>query len=314
MEVNVNISIHFKKFKKHFICLCALIIIGCNNEQTTKINIENTIPIFQDDTTNKDLMNIGVAAMLSPENALPVYREIVGYLGEKMNKKTKMIFTKDYATMNEYVKSKKVVVAFVCSGPYVQAHDLWGMELVAAPSMYGETTYYSYIIVNKGSSYSSLEDLKGKKFAFTDPSSNTGKLVPTYELSKNGTTPEEFFSEYIFTGSHDKSVEAVADNLVDGAAVDNLVWEYMNHSDFSPTSKTRVIAKLGPFCIPPIVVNPSCNDTIKKNIKKILLNMHNDPDGKVILRKLYMDKFVDVQDDCYQSIREMEEWINASGN
>lgn len=185
------------------------------------------------------------------------------------------------------------------------------MELIAAPVLYGSNSYFSYIIVNKTSNYNSLNDLEGKKFAFTDPQSNTGKLVPQYELALMHKTPETFFSDYIYTGSHDKSIEAVAEGLVDGAAVDNLIWEYLNRKTPAFTSKTKIISKLGPFCMPPFVTYPDCDPAIKAKLKDALINMDKDAEGKRILGELFIDRFEPVDDDCYKSIREMNEWINA---
>ena len=287
-----------------------ILLVACISEPKVKVNLSKTDDSMATDSLAVSPYKIGVAAMLSPEEALPAYEEIVKYVGAKLDTDIEMLFTKDYAAMNKLTREKKVIAAFVCSGPYVQGHDSWGMQLIVAPSLHGHTSYYSYIIVNKNSRYNNLEDLKGKKFAFTDPKSNTGKLVPTYELLRSGKNPETFFSECIFTGSHDKSIEAVANNLVDGAAVDNLIWEYKNNIDPATTSKTRVIAKFGPFCSPPIVTYPECDERLKNNIKHTLLGMHKDPIGKEILKKILIDSFVVVNDDCYKSVRKMQNWID----
>lgn len=260
-------------------CLC----ISCSHEKRTKIDTKRFSKVELKDTAAEKPVNIGVAAMLSPKYALPAYGEIVTYLGKKLGIPAKMLFTQDYSSMNEMVKSHKVLAAFVCSGPYVNGHDEWGMELIAAPVLYGSNSYFSYIIVNKTSNYNSLNDLEGKKFAFTDPQSNTGKLVPQYELALMHKTPETFFSDYIYTGSHDKSIEAVAEGLVDGAAVDNLIWEYLNRKTPAFTSKTKIISKLGPFCMPPFVTYPDCDPAIKAKLKDALINMDKDAEGKRIL-------------------------------
>ena len=285
-------------------------IISCRRESKLHIDLSKTTENSFNDTTI--IYKIGVAAMLSPKEALPAYEEMIKYIGKKLNISTDMLFTKNYEAMNNMVKSKEVLAAFVCSGPYVKAHDKWKMELLAAPALHGQTNYYSYIIVNKKKHYKNLFELKEKKFAFTDPESNTGKLVPTYKLAKINTTPEEFFSEVSYTGSHDKSIEAVANNLVDGAAVDNLIWEYMNAHDSTYTSKTKIIDKIGPFCTPPVVTYPCCDSIVKRNIREVLLKMHEDPEGSAILNKLLIDKFVLVEDECYASVRNMQEWIDEN--
>ena len=100
------------------------------------------------------------------------------------------------------------------------------------------------------------EDLRGKLFAFSDPLSNTGMLIPTYTLAKMGETPELFFRKYIFTYSHDNSIRSVAEKFVDGAAVDSLIWEYLNAKDPEWTAQTRIIYKSASCGIPPLVVSP----------------------------------------------------------
>jgi phosphonate transport system substrate-binding protein len=185
------------------------------------------------------------------------------------------------------------------------------MELLAAPQAYGGTVYYSYIIAAKDGPLQSFENLRGKTFAFTDPLSNSGKLVPTYLLARMNETPETFFKKFIYTQSHDKAIQAVAQGLVDGAAVDSLIWEYLNRTDPRFTSKTRIIKKSPPYGIPPFVVRPGLDPATKKSLKAIFLNAHKDEQGRKILKGMMVDKFVVIDDSAYNSIREMTAWIKA---
>jgi phosphonate transport system substrate-binding protein len=319
---NVCLETREKKYiinlKPEFIIvLCTILFIlffsSCVREKRIKVDISKTTETVAADSTSGNPVEVGVAAMLSPGYALPAYEEIVAYIGRKLGRPAKMLFTKDYSSMNEMVKNHKVIAAFVCSGPYVTGHDDWGMEIIAAPSLHGSASYFSYIIVNSSSQIKRFADLEGRTFAFTDPQSNTGTIVPTYELSLRHKTPETFFSDFIYTGSHDKSIEAVAEGLVDAAAVDNLIWEYMNSTNPVYTSKTKIIARLGPYCIPPFVTYPDLDQATKNRLREILLGMNDDPEGKAILKKLFIDRFIVVDDDCYRSIREMNEWIRKAG-
>ena len=159
--------------------------------------------------------------------------------------------------------------------------------------------------MNKNSAINSISDLRGKTFAFVDPDSHTGAIVPIFVLSKMNETPKTFFKKYIYSGGHDISIELVANGLVDGAAVDHLIWEYMNEKNPEFTSKTRIIAKHGPYCMPPIVTNPDTDAELKEKLRSILLEMDKDEKGKEILGRIKIEKFVVVNDSCYSSIREM---------
>jgi phosphonate transport system substrate-binding protein len=197
-------------------------------------------------------------------------------------------------------------LAFICSGPYVVGKEKYGFELLATPEVQNSHFYQSYLIVNKTSRFRNLNDLRGQVFAFTDPDSNTGKLVPTYWLSQMGERPETFFNKTIYTYSHDNSILAVAKSLVDGAAIDSLIWDYYHRKNPIFTSKTRIIRKSEPYGIPPIVASPFLASELKHRIRRVLFTMHSDPRGQEILEELMIDRFTPTQDAWYDSIRNIE--------
>ena len=144
------------------------------------------------DTTDDDrpVLRIAVAAMISPKATQRYYNDLLTLIGDKLGMRSLFLQRKTYAEVNQLLKKKDIDVAFVCSGPYVTGHSEFGMELLVVPVAYGKKVYYSYIIVGKNSPIQTFEDLRDKKFVFTDPHSNTGKLVPTYMLALRGETVE----------------------------------------------------------------------------------------------------------------------------
>jgi phosphonate transport system substrate-binding protein len=197
-------------------------------------------------------------------------------------------------------------VAFVCTLAYVKGNESFGMELLVVPQMHGEIVYYSYLIIPEESSATRLEDLRDASFAFTDPMSNSGHLAPTYQLSLLGEAPASFFGRYVFTYSHDNSITAVADKLLDGAAVDSLVYDQMVANNPELASKTQVIARWGPYGIPPVVISSTLDPQLKKQLLDFFLDLHNSDEGGRILHHLAIDKFVVAPDDIYDSVREMK--------
>lgn len=223
----------------------------------------------------------------------------------------KLVQRKTYQEVNDMVRRNSIDVAFVCSLAYVEGHDSFGMELLAVPVFDGEPYYYSYIIVPEYSNITSFKNLKNKTFAFTDPLSNSGKLSPEYMILQMGENPEKFFKMIFFTYSHDKSIKAVAEGMVDGAAVDSLVWEYLNATNPEITSKTKIIHISPPYGIPPVVVSKDIDPALKNNLSRILLNMHEDEKGRKILKKIMIDRFIKGNDSLYDSIREMKNKLYA---
>jgi len=215
----------------------------------------------------------------------------------------------NYEELNRLLQSGGIDAAFVCAGPYVEGKQQFDMQLIAMPLVNGKSVYHAYIIVHKDSPIQKLNQLEGKSFAFTDPKSNSGKLVPTYMLAQLKTTPERFFSRRIFTYGHDNSIKAVAERHVDGASVDSLIWDYTARKYPHLTANTRVIATSEPYGIPPVVVRPGIDPALKQRLQQALLTVHQNPEGKAILDGMLIDRFVPGDDRNYDSIRAMNRWL-----
>lgn len=288
-------------------------IVGCEqSEDIQKISLQKSERIhIQPAPAEKDhALKIAVSAMISPTETFLFYKEILNYISDKTSLSVQLVQRETYEEVNTLLKENKLDAAFICTGAYVKGHDDSGMELLVVPVVSGKPVYYSYIIVAKESEAQTLNDLRGKSFAFTDPMSNSGKLSPSYMLAKEEEDSDLFFSRITYTYSHDKSIEAVAKKLVDGAAVDSLIWDYMNSSNPLHTSKTRIISKSEPYGIPPVVVPRELEGHMKEKLGSIFLHMHQDSTGQAILKKLRIDRFIVASDSIYNSVRTMQQWAD----
>jgi len=289
--------------------ICIVALSGCTREDPKKIDLTRTEVVTRDTKVKSGLVRIAVGGMITPKEGVAYYRSFLDFMGEELGLTVEYVDAPSYEEINKMLESREIDGAIVCSGPYVDGHSKFGLELVAAPKAYGSTAYHSYIIVPRDSPARGLDDLKGKAFAFSDPLSNTGKLVPEYLLARKGTNSNKFFSKTVYSGSHDKSIVAVAEKMVDGAAVDSLIWEYMNKTKPGLTGKTRILLKSDPYAIPPFVVHPALDPALKQQLRTILLNAHTKPKGKDLLEKMMIEQFVPIDDKAYDSIREMKKWV-----
>jgi phosphonate transport system substrate-binding protein len=254
-------------------------------------------------------LRVAVAAVISPKGTLESYTPFLQYLEKKLNRPIELIQRRTYLEINDLIEHGEVDVAFVCTSAYVEGHDTFGMELLVAPQVNGKITYNSVLIVPADSDAQSMTDLRGKVFAFTDPISLSGRVYPTSVVQGLGFTPEEFFTRTFFTYSHDEAIRAVASKVADGAAVDSLVFEFALARDPSLKDKVRVIHTSPDFGIPPVVVSPFTRPQVKAEIQALLLGMENDPDARDALIAIGADKFVQIDDSAYNSVRALLEKI-----
>lgn len=294
--------------------LCALMLscaVACtpSEQQPVKVSLNpDATPAAALQKTEKPL-RIGMGGIITPKEGYVYYQRLQGYLAQKLGQPVQLVDRDNYDEVNRLLETGGVDAGFVCAGPYVEGKKKFGMELIAMPLVKGRPIYYAYIIVHKDSPIQSFKQLKGKSFAFTDPKSNTGMLVPTYMLARLKETPESFFSRHIYTYGHDNSIKAVADRHVDAASVDSLIWEYTAQKYPKLTENTRIIAKSDPYGIPPVVVRPGLDPALKQRFRDTLLTAHENPEGKAILAGMMIDRFVPGDDRNYDTIRAMNAWV-----
>jgi len=81
----------------------------------------------------------------------------------------------------------------------------------------GTTGYYSIGFAKADSGITSMDDAKGKVFAFADPNSTSGYLVPGAELTESYGKLEDYFSEVKMSGGHEQSIVGVANGDFDAS-------------------------------------------------------------------------------------------------
>jgi len=245
-------------------------------------------------------IHFGIASVLSPEESIIYYNELLKYASQKTNLPIKIKFG-DYNEINNLLKLNKIECGFVCSGAYIKIKDY--VEILAVPVINGKTTYKSYIIVGKNLNIEDFKELKNKSFAFVNEISLTGYIYPIYLLSKIGEKPDKFFSKILFTQSHTNSIIGVGKNLIDGAGVDSIIFEYYRKRYPEIASNIKIIDSSPEFGIPPIVVLKNLDKDIKIKLKNFFLNLHKDRNGMEILNKIYIDKFVEGDNNKYKEIQ-----------
>ena len=287
--------------------LLGFLVVGCApRSDMPYVQLSNLHPLPAAAAAEVTPLRVAVAAVISPKGTAESYQPLLDYLSRKLDRPVELVQRRTYAEVNDLIERGEVDMAFVCTSAYVIGQRDFGMQLLAAPQVKGETVYYSWLIVPVNSPARDMADLRGKTFAFTDPWSTSGRMYPTSLVKALGETPETFFGRIFFTYSHDDAIRAVANGVADGAAVDSLVYQFAVAREPWLGERTKVIHRSPPFGIPPVVTSPHLRPQVYANLQTILLEMADDPDGRRALQALDLDRFVLVDDAAYDSVRELE--------
>ncbi len=245
-------------------------------------------------------------------NANPVVQAILEYLGTHLNIKIEWMENKDWLLREEALDKGDNHFGWVCGLPYVWKTDdpEIDIELLAAPVMSGERykskpIYYSDVIVKKESAFHKFHDLRGASWGINERRSHSGFNITRFHLASIS-EDARFFREVKEMGSHQIALRKVIRGRIDASAIDSTVLEteLRIHPEF--LDKIKIIETFGPSPIPPWIIHKSVDNSLIAQLREQLLNLHNSPEGRMILDKGKYSHFTAVEDSDYDLIREME--------
>ena len=240
-----------------------------------------------------NLLRIAVCATLSQQDTIEAYRLISSHISTRMGRETVLLERKSYAEINVLLANGGADVAFLANGAYNSYTSVEDIEPLVMQVRFGVPYYFSYIIVHEDSTIQTLEDLRGRTFAFTDPLSFSGYLVPVHMLRQIAEKPENLFSNYIFTYSHEKSLAAVAGKVVDGAAIGSHVYSESQEKRDGLAGSVRILAVSEKSGTGPVVVRKSLGADAIGRLKTIFLQMHQEAELREAMDSLLVDYYIE---------------------
>ncbi len=279
--------------------LLALSIAACANNGGASTHTADSVAAASE-------IRISIDGMFTPKESYSVYSQLFDYIAKKTGHPTVLQQTGSYSEVNDLLARGDTDVAILCSGGYIKAFDKLHLSPLVAPVVNGQPLYYSYIVTRSGSGISKFEQLRGHPFAFSDPISLTGTLYPESRVVDLGYQPGAFFSHIIVANNHDNSIKALKEGVVDGVAVDSYIYDYMKANDPASVSGLDIIEESPPFGSPPLVTRPGMSRELRNQLLSVLTGMDKDPQGKQILSKLGIEKFIPVDKSLYNSVGSLE--------
>jgi len=225
------------------------------------------------------------------------------YLQRELGRPVSFVQRRSYREVSELLLAEKLDAAWICGFPYVRYRDR--MRLLAVPTWEGEPLYRSYVIVPAGDrATQSIGDLGGRIYAFSDPDSNSGWLVPNSLLFRLGKDAATFFRKTFFTWGHRRVVDAVAVGLAQGGSVDGYVWETLRLQHPEVTDETRVAFRSPQYGFPPFVTRSQLPARDFRQLQDVLVAMRSNAAGLRLLKKLNLDGFQVAPESVFNGIAE----------
>jgi phosphonate transport system substrate-binding protein len=167
------------------------------------------------DCPNGGTVNLGAIPAEDMSQLLPIFQRIGALIEARLDCHVIVRTGTSYTAVIEAMRAHRVEVASFGAFSYVLAHEVANAEAVAsfAKADGKPGNYFATITTWPGSGITTLQQVKGKAFAFSDPASTSGHLIPSYALVKAGIDPQKDIKPF-YTGSHTASFEALHNRKV----------------------------------------------------------------------------------------------------
>ncbi len=208
-----------------------------------------------------------------------VFGQFSDYLSREIGIPVELIRTSGYGPTIEAMRAKKI--DFGRSGgsfTYLIAHEKAGAEaIIARGTSEGPGIYSSIIATSPQTGIKTLEDLKARQrdlvFAFVDPASTSGHLIPRSGLESNGIDPDDF-KQTIFTMSHTNSAMTLTSAKVDVGGMSRSTYERMIEAGRIKPEDLVILWESKPIPTGPIIVRADLPQELKERIAAAYLKLN----------------------------------------
>ena len=230
-----------------------------------------------------------------------VFADFMTHLAKVTGKRIRWFPAESYAAQVEAMRSGRLHIAGVASGPTAFAVNLAGfVPLVAMQRPDGSVGYTLQLITHRDSTIKTVADLKGKRVAHVAPSSNSGDIAPRALFKAMGVEAGKDYT-VIFSGKHDNSIMGVVNKDYDAAPVANTVVERMQARGMFKPDTLRIVYESKPFPRTAFGVAHNLTPELQAKIKEAFLTF----DFK---KSKLASEFKDV--DKFAAISYREQWLD----
>jgi phosphonate transport system substrate-binding protein len=246
---------------------------GCNSSGSSSVTI-----VFPSRSDSTDLQQKAdaVAKILSKESGLDIKAKV-----------------SDETAAVESLNANQADIAFLGSRGALKAEKLTKAKMYLAevrPAYSGGQTYNSIFVVPKDSKLTDLKSLKGKRMAFTSPTSGSGFIFPVSQLVSEKLVPnkeklDQFFDKVSYGGNYGKALQSVLRGQADAAAVSEYAMS-PPHITEAESKKLKVIHKIGGVPAHGVVIDDDVSEPVREKVINALLKLNSGSNNE-LLKSLY---------------------------
>lgn len=232
------------------------------------------------------------------------FRLLGEYLSRRVGVPVEFTILSRYGNIIESFQTERMDGAFFGSFTGALAIEKLGVVPLARPvNLDGSSTYHGHLFVRTDSPIRTVPQLRGRRMAFVDRATTAGYVFPLALLRKAGIpSPDGFFGEYYFTGSHDAAVAAVLERKADVGAAKHSVYDRVRRENPAVDRELTIIAESPSVPSNGLCVRRGLDPPLAAALKQALLALEKDPAGGPVLQAFGALRFIETTADDYRPV------------
>lgn len=253
-------------------------------------------------------LTLGVHPYKSAQKLYYSFLPLTDYLSEKLGRPVRLEVSKDYKTHVRLIGTDQLDIAYMGPVPYVTLRNDYSPKRVVAQQLVaGKTVYHGHIFVTRHSQIQNVTELKGKRFAFVDPGSTMGHIMPRQRMLEAGVKLGDL-DDYEFLGSRDNVALGVLSGDFDAGSIRD--HEFHIYEDRG----LRILATSE--CVPNhvFVVGDHVPDELLEQLRVLFYTLAETPEGLEVVQAIapVITGMVPMSGNPFRVVQEIIEKINEA--
>jgi methyl-accepting chemotaxis protein len=275
-----------------------------NLQKDSEILIDelNIFRVLSEDEEEQGVIRMGIIPLESPTEMYRRFFSLSEYLSRMVEMPVELRIQSDYETTIKEIGEGITKLCYMTPSTYIKSRSEYGVEVLAMALRDGKPYHHVVVVArNDNDEINTIQDIRGKTFAFGDILSTSSYIVPMAMLRDAGIDLKDL-NFYDFRGHHDDVVRAVLDGEFDAGGVMESVAEKYREKGLKFIKISGNIPEFN------ICVNKNLPPEKKQRIREALIALDNNKsEDRAILQSIspHYTGFIEAKYEDYKYIEDL---------